>query len=439
MPHREKGRSGDGEAPASIEDVLIIITFRNPTDIDPTTGEVIFDSILAPYSGVFRVTKIFSTFKDGEFTQRLSIVRMPGQILDTNVPIKAREPMIETTPDAANAATPKPADPVSTLRADPNSLLSSITSGLPVSGLPGNLSQLVPSSIGGLAGNLSSAVSSAIGSISSKVTSAAAGMVTWGATAASAGMPNITGAGLAQTTLASGLGSASTIGSSAMASAANLGSSAAGALSGVGSKIAGLTSGNASIAGSLGIDTSSLSGLSSNLQSKVAGQLTAAIKTIPDGVDVNKAIKDGLILNNIPKSALANIPTTQPLALAPPPVPSLTDIKAIISRGGSLANIPGASSIPGVDKLLASSGINLPSGLGLDSASVAGKLATAQSGLSGITGQISSVEASIGNISSMVPSGLPNVSNVSSSVVNKFGSVSANAASPLTTIMKSVS
>ena len=418
------GTLGEGEAPASIEDVLIIIAFRKPTDIDPVTGEAMFDEILAPYSGIFRVIRINSTFKDGVFTQRLSIVRMPGQVLDTNIASKPRTPMIETTPDSANLATPKPAESVSTLRADPNSLLSSITSGLPVAGLPNNLSQLIPSAIGGLAG---------------KVTSAAAGMVTWGATAASAGMPNITGAGLASTTLESGLSNVSAIGSSAMAAATNLGSGAANILSGVGSKVAGLTSANASIAGSLGINTSNLSGLSSNLQSKVASQLTDAIKTIPAGVDVNKAVKDGLILNNIPKSGLANIPITQPLAFAPPAVPNLTDIKAIINRGGSLANIPGASSIPGVDKLLASSGIKLPSGLGLDAASVAGKLATAQSGLGSITGQSLSVEASIGSISSVVPSGLPNVSNISSSVVSKFGSVSANAASPLTTIMKSVS
>jgi hypothetical protein len=143
-------------------------------------------------------------------------------------------------------------------------------------------------------------------------------------------------------------------------------------------------------------------------------------------------------LNNIPKSALANIPVTQPIAIAPIAETNLADIKSILDRGGSLANLPGASSIPGVSSLLPSTNITLPSGLGLDAASVAGKLSTAQAGLGSITGQIPSIEASIGSISSVVPSGLPNVSDISSSVVNKFGSVSAATNSPLSTIMKSV-
>jgi len=436
--------AGEGEAPYTTQDVMVIVTFRNPSDIDLTTGEAIFDQATAPYSGVFRVIQVSSKFTDGEFKQTLSLVRLPAQLIDTNVPIKPRTPLVNTAPNAADAPTPVPPAPVSTLRADPNSLLSSITAGLPVAGLPGSLSQLVPSSISSLAGNLSlgnvtNLVTNAVAGTSGAVSSAAAGIVQWGKTAASAGVPNVTSDALASTALASGLGSASTIGTSAMSAATSLGSSAAGLISGVGAKISGITGGNANIAGDLGVDLSSLSGLSPNLQSKVAGALTDAIKTIPDGVDVNQAVKSGLILNNIPKSALANIPSTQPIAIAPLPSYNLTDIKAVLDRGGSLANIPGASSIPGVDKLLASSGINLPSGLGLDASSIAGKLSTAQAGLGSITGQSLSVEASIGNISSMVPSGLPDVSSISSSVVSKFGSVSANASSPLTTLMKSVS
>ena len=440
------GFAGDGEAPYTTRDVMIIVTFRNPTDIDPVTGEAIFDQVTAPYGGVFRVINVTSDFKNGEFTQKLSLVRLPAQLIDTNIaPAAVISAPVGTAKVSIDAPTPPTAEPVNTIKANNDSLLGSIFNGLPVAGLPGNLSQLVPSSIGGLAnnisslaGNLSNSISSAVSAASNAVSSAAAGMVTWGSTAASAGVPTITGETLASTTLASGLGSASTIGASAMSAATRLGSGSADILSGVGSKVAGLTSGNASIANSLGIDTSSLSGLSSNLQSKVSGQIADAIKTVPAGVNINQAVSDGLILNDIPKSALANIPVSQPITVAPIAETNLADIKSILDRGGSLTNLPGASSIPGVGNLLSSSGINLPSGLGLDAASVAGKLSTAQAGLGSITGQLPSVEASIGSISSMVPSGLPNVSNVSSSVVNKFGSVSAANASPLSTLMKSV-
>jgi len=440
------GSAGDGEAPYTTRDVMIIVTFRTPSDIDKETGLMIFDQVTAPYSGVFRVISVMSDFKDGEFTQKLSLVRLPAQLVDTTIAPKAKVAApFESTPLAIDAPTPRTPEPKNTIRAAGDSLLASITSGLPVAGLPGNLSQLVPSSIGGLAdnisslaGNLSNSISSAVSAASNAVGSAAAGMVTWGATAASAGVPNITGETLASTTLASGLGSAADIGTSAMSAASRLGSGAGDLLSGVGSKVAGLTSGNASIAGSLGIDTSSLSGLSADLQSKAAESIAAAIKTIPDGVNVNQAVGAGLILNNIPKSALANIPVTQPIAIAPIAETNLSDIKAILDRGGSLANLPGASSIPGVSSLLSSANITLPSGLGLDADSVAGKLSSAQAGLSSITGQIPSIESSIGSISSMVPSGLPNVSDIGSSVVNKFGSISAAASSPLSTLMKSV-
>jgi hypothetical protein len=41
-----------------------------------------FDPKRAPFSGVYRVLKVVSTFKDGDFKQRLNIMRLPGQLLD---------------------------------------------------------------------------------------------------------------------------------------------------------------------------------------------------------------------------------------------------------------------------------------------------------------------------------------------------------------------
>jgi hypothetical protein len=224
-----------------------------------------------------------------------------------------------------------------------------------------------------------------------------------------------------------------------MSSVAGLGSSAAGLVSGVASKISGLTGADASIASSLGVNVSGLSGLSSNLTSSLTKEISDAVKTIPQNVDINLAASKGLILNDIPKTALKNIPATMPISIAPPAIPNLKDLKNILDRGGSLANIPGAANIPGVDKLLAASGnLTLPTGLGLDASSVAGQLSTVQAGLGSITGQIPSVEAGLNNITAMVPSGVPNVSSVASSVASTFGSVSASASSPLSTLIKSV-
>ena len=265
-PINEDGTAGDGEAPYATSDVMVVLTFRNPSDIDTVTGEMIFDQTTAPYSGIFRVIEVLSSFKDGKFSQTLKLLRIPAQFIDTNVKIKPREPLIDTAPDAVNSPTPALPPVVSSLRATPGTLLESITAGLPVNGLPGNLSGLVSNVTGGLSGN---------------VTQAAAGLVQWGKTAASAGIANASN--LADTTLASGLGTIESIGSAAMSAANNLGSAAAGVVSGVASKVSALTDGNIqglvkdAVSGlnpsALGIDTSKLSGLSANLKSKVTKEM----------------------------------------------------------------------------------------------------------------------------------------------------------------------
>lgn len=69
----------NGEAPYQVHNVMVVVEFRNPEDIDPNTGMVIFDSNRIPYNGCYQVTKVASKFQDGLFTQRLNLVRIPGQ------------------------------------------------------------------------------------------------------------------------------------------------------------------------------------------------------------------------------------------------------------------------------------------------------------------------------------------------------------------------
>jgi hypothetical protein len=457
----ETGMAGEGEAPATTDDVMVLLKFRNPVDIDMVTGEAIFDQSSVPYSGIFRVIQVNHTFNDGVFDQKLKMIRIPAQLVDTNKPVEKQASLTNSNPNPINDATPNPPPTPNTVKATSDSLAASIAAGLPTPGLPGSLSQLVSGVTGAVASvgsllsqgvaaagtalpglsNVSSAIrlaASGLSPVSTNINSAGASIGQLTATANAAGVSNA--ANLAQTTLASGLGSASSIGASAMSGVASLGSSAADLVSGVGAKISGISGADLSIASSLGVNVGGLSGLSSNLASSLTKEITDAVKTIPQNVDINAAVSKGLILNDIPKTALANIPATMPISIAPPAVPNLKDLKNILDRGGSLANIPGAANIPGVDKLLAASGgLTLPTGLGLDASSVAGQLATVQAGLGSITGQIPSVEAGLNSISAMVPSGLPNVSSVASSVANTFGSVSASAASPLSTLIKSVS
>lgn len=71
----------DGMAAHNYGEVLITVNFRNPIDIDSLEngGRFRFDSELVPFSGIYRVNEVRSTFKDGLFKQSLKILRVPGQ------------------------------------------------------------------------------------------------------------------------------------------------------------------------------------------------------------------------------------------------------------------------------------------------------------------------------------------------------------------------
>lgn len=82
----DSGITTDGEAPYQTHDIVIVLEFRNPSDINSKTGEAIFDDTKVPFSGCFRVIKAHNKFMDGLFTQRLSLVRIPGQPYDSSKP-----------------------------------------------------------------------------------------------------------------------------------------------------------------------------------------------------------------------------------------------------------------------------------------------------------------------------------------------------------------
>jgi len=85
----QQGVTTDNEADRFYGQVLVSLTFRNPVDIDETTGSLKFEPSSADASGVFMVTEAVSSFKEGFFKQRLKLVRVPGQLPDN---IKTTKP-----------------------------------------------------------------------------------------------------------------------------------------------------------------------------------------------------------------------------------------------------------------------------------------------------------------------------------------------------------
>jgi hypothetical protein len=72
--------TNDGTMNYESGNVYIYLTFRTPADINETTG--LYDFSVAgkdsPFGGIYRVNMCENTFADGQWRQKLKLLRMPG-------------------------------------------------------------------------------------------------------------------------------------------------------------------------------------------------------------------------------------------------------------------------------------------------------------------------------------------------------------------------
>lgn len=487
-----RGKTTDGEANHLYSELLIVINFENPVDIQSLEdgGLVKFDRNRAPFSGVYMVTQVNSTFKDGVFKQRLEIVRVSRVADSYKGPITIPGTNTVNTPDPKDVVitSTSPADAPSAAVSDET--LLTVKRGINSPGLPGILSNFTAAA-GGLGGSINSLLTQVSGAVSSgvgKLTAASAlfgGSIPGGANQLASGI-RLQTAGL--TSLAqTGLGAAAIISqasttlksafpvanaesaltkgfnltdvtSNALGAVKGIGASASSLVGGIGSKITSLTNGTPkdplAIASQFGINASQLSGLSPELQSKVLAQTAELAKKIPSNVNLGAATAQGLVLTNIPADKLANIPSTAPYTIAPIPEPDTKFLTELVKKGGvkELALAYGVTDISKISKdllptdtvnsLLASapSLTNPLSGLKdklpkLDLSIAGSKLAGASSQMAGLGNLSSSVEGNLNTLRSAVGSTIP-TGDLTASVTSKFGSLSSNT-SPLAKIMKS--
>ena len=154
----KRGQTLSGEANHNYGSVLITINFRNPEDINSFEdgGMMKFDSNRVPFSGVYQVTTVLSTFKDGIFKQKLDVIRMPGQVLDSD--LRSSDPAdryvteskqgSQVVPDETRAMSPES-------RADSRSVETILNRGLP------NATTNFVNAAGGLGGSPLSQLTSA--------------------------------------------------------------------------------------------------------------------------------------------------------------------------------------------------------------------------------------------------------------------------------------
>jgi hypothetical protein len=462
-----------------------------------------FDPELIPFSGVYKVNKATSTFKDGMFKQRLEILRMPGQILDKN--IKPSDPndskltlpstLNQVIPDTTRASAPSQ-------RLDSSTAMEQLERGLPSPGLPGELSNFTAATggLGGLSpgmliqspgrilknGQLTAASSiigqplptdissnirlnsSGLASVnqtglgtaalltvatglvtktipSSKAVGALATAVGAGALAMALSKPN-KGSGIGEgatqflptavsdptgndikfgstidpTKIASDTvnnigGAFNELGSSAVNIASNLGKGVSGLVKDVGSKVSSLLGSSSdpkALGANVGLDVAQLSGLGAGLQSKALSQIANFGSNTPKNVNLGQAVDNGVVLDYISPSKVANIPPVAPYTKAPIAGVDTAYVNEVAAKGGAtgLANLYGVTSVKELSGNILPSGVlnsalqNIPTSQinpflnvpgqfnAVDLNSVKDKFASAQSLTSGITGQLPVVD-----------------------------------------------
>ena len=171
----------------------------------------------------------------------------------------------------------------------------------------------------------------------------------------------------------SNIGSVQELGTKAVDTVVGIGARASTFVSGIGDKVKGMISSPAdpqAIAAQVGLDSAKMSGLSSNLQSKLPSQISNYVKNTPADTDLVNAANSGLVLDFIPSSKVKNIPATIPYTTAPEPLPdpSAPTPVAFVSQLSN-NNLPNFRQLNTVDKTI-----------------IADKIATAQTQLSNITG-----------------------------------------------------
>jgi len=377
----------DNEIDSSFGEVYIIIIFRNPVDVNQ------FDKNRAPFSGVYMITEVTSTFKGGVFKQEFKLIRIPAQIpIDDNMKSTDVNSISVTSPDPTNQVVPDSTPSISGpgLRPDPTQL-SIPTVNNPVYNLVGKLVNPVSQGISQL---------SAASSIYSLATSRLTEGIRLASTTINDSMQKLSSLKAAGEALGSAVGKQSDAVDNVMSSFSNnpsLSSIVKGfrntneLVGGLANKLKGPTKEQAleKLANTLGIKVNDLTALGEE-----------KLKNLKDNaaditVNIIRAADSGIKLDNVPIFKIANIPAIPPPTTAPQPDIPLADL-----NGLDIAKAFGVTSLEKLPGNLTPEKINsaIAAGPGIAGKFLAGKNA--------LMGDLSSVRNKLDNVSSNISNAL---------------------------------
>lgn len=392
----------DGQAAVTQGDLMINLNFKTPKDISvggPNSGFIEFDAKLLPFSGVYRVVTLKSNFKDGVFTQAIDIIRAPGQI-ELEKDEKPAE-YFDTSPLSGSqivADSKSPSILSEGIRDSALDFANIIKRGLPDPGLPGVSSNFTKSllsvqdafndvqqvssdagnilnQVSGVSGQLDSIVSqvgvdplgginpltkgiklspSAFGEVSSGLKLAAASISSAGS--AIGDVANISNANIG---LASNVADAisSIPGVSALPKdVANLtNKSVSGLVGDIGNSIAKIQNAVktdlSGVSAKLGIDPAKLSGLSSNLSSKLVSQIEQIADLIPKNTSIKGLEEIGLYYKHVSGTKLSNLPALNPEIPAPDPIVDPAYLSIVLENGEISKTLNGKTALAALTEI----------------------------------------------------------------------------------------
>jgi len=507
----DKGITKNGEAPINAGEVYINVNWRTPVDYNTFEkgGSVYFDAQILPFSGIYKVTEVSSDFAGGNFKQNLKLLRMPGQLIEakktsTDSGYKATpKPGEQQVKDIAPAG-------VQTSGTRPNDFqVASLLRGLPDIGSAGSIPNFVNAAGGGIAGAIGlvtggltsiAGVGGAVQNIVGQVRTIAPQLginvgaslngidsLAQGIRLSTSGISNIIGgvSKLAPASVASvnnivngvlpTANSSAILASSVASQVANAGGAASavagltggavdkvnqlkgqadGLLNGASSAVASVTQGipnvdPTALAARVGIDPAQLSGLDPSIKSKILGQLQDLESNIPANVDLNGFKGQGLVMANLTKDNIANLPPLQNEEAVSTNIND-TIAKANASISAGKTSLSGVAGLNQLTNTVGQAAGGLAQGFGaVGTTALTDKLTAAQSGLNNLVGSslnvsngltgllpsqagLGSVESNISAVRTMVQSGTADLSNTAAA---KLGSLRTT--SPLDTLVAS--
>lgn len=343
-----------GQAAQQAGHVFINLNFKTMVDIYKSDGKPGLADFgksgrLLPYSGVYQVANIENNFKGGVFTQRLRALRQPAQIVTTDPPLLANEPIVNASSVPGATVRQDSADSSVNrygIRPDQINFAGFFNRGLPSVGLPGSpadftaaLAQTqnavltqVSGATANFANQLGPDLNSAANSLTSGINISPSDLqsVATDAKAAAVGvagslMEQVGNIQDAATNLAGNMiNQVSSLAPTLQQEVDNLEAdftqSVGDAKNAVQRLQNAITTDPSGIASKLGIDPAKLSGLGKELASKVTEEFQKVADLVPPNTNLAGLEASGVVFANMVGSKLANLPPLQPKSAAPRPI-----------------------------------------------------------------------------------------------------------------------